>query len=119
MSERILDKDISDFNGACFQVLAEQIEDARKVAEENYNNQFNPEDTFDMEYIAMRDKQRMVLYEMYKSVRSLDTSPITAKRISDFLKDMSEVFEKGNDGRALMKEFLQMDVWMKSKPLPV
>ena len=44
---------------------------------------------------------------------------ITAKRISDFLKDMSEVFEKGNDGRALMKEFLQMDVWMKSKPLPV
>ena len=119
MSERILDKDISDYNGACFQVLAEQIEDARKVAEENYNNQFNPEDTFDMEYIAMRDKQRMVLYEMYKSVRSLDTSPITAKRISDFLKDMSEVFEKGNDGRTLMKEFLQMDEWMKSKPLPV
>ena len=90
-----------------------------QVAEENYNNQLNPKDTFDMEYIAMRDKQRMVLYEMYKSVRSLDTSPITAKRISDFLKDMSEVFEKGNDGRALMKEFLQMDVWMKSKPLPV
>ena len=32
---------------------------------------------------------------------------------------MSEVFEKGNDGRALMKEFLQMDECMKSKPLPV
>ena len=119
MSERILDKDISDYNGECFQVLAQQIELVRKVAEENYNNQFDISDTFDMEYIAMRDKQRMVLYEMYKNVRSLETSPITAKRISDFLKDMSEVFEKGNDGNELLQEFLQMDVWMKSKPLPV
>ena len=119
MSERILDKDISDYNGACFQVLAQQIEHARKVAEENYNNQFNPDDTFDLEYIAMRDRQRMVLYEMYKNVRSLHTTPITAKRISDFLRDMSEVFEKGNNGKDLMQEFLQMDAWMKSKPLPV
>ena len=119
MSERILDKDISDYNGACFQVLAQQIELARKVAEENYNNQFNPDDTFDLEYIAMRDRQRMVLYEMYKNVRSLHTTPVTAKRISDFLRDMSEVFEKGNNGNDLLQEFLQMDVWMKSKPLPV
>ncbi len=119
MSERILDKDISDYNGACFQVLAQQIEYARKVAEENYNNQFNPEDTFDLEYIAMRDQQRMVLYEMYKNVRSLHTTPITAKRISDFLRDMSEAFEKGNNGNNILQEFLQMDVWMKSKPLPV
>ena len=119
MSERILDKDISDYNGACFQVLAQQIEFARKVAEENYNNQFNPDDTFDLEYIAMRDRQRMVLYEMYKNVRSLHTTPVTAKRISDFLRDMSEVFEKGNNGNDLLQEFLQMDVWMKSKPLPV
>ena len=118
MSERILDKDISDYNGACFQVLAQQIEHARKVAEENYNNQFNPDDTFDLEYIAMRDRQRMVLYEMYKNVRSLHTTPVTAKRISDFLRDMSEVFEKGNNGKDLMQEFLQMDAWMKSKPLP-
>ena len=119
MSERILDKDISDYNGACFQVLAQQMEFARKVAEENYNNQFNPDDTFELEYIAMRDKQRMVLYEMYKNVRSLHTTPVTAKRISDFLRDMSEVFEKGNNGNELLQEFLQMDVWMKSKPLPV
>lgn len=119
MSERILDKDISDYNGACFQVLTEQIEVARKIAEENYNNQFNPDDTFELEYIAMRDRQRMVLYEMYKNVRSLHTTPVTAKRISDFLRDMSEVFEKGNNGNDLLQEFLQMDVWMKSKPLPV
>ena len=60
-----------------------------------------------------------ILYEMYKSVRELDTSPITAKRISDFLKDMSDVFEKGNDGKELLQEFLQMDLSMKSEPLPV
>ena len=38
MSERILDKDISDYNGECFHTLDEQILLAKQVALENYNN---------------------------------------------------------------------------------
>lgn len=119
MSERILDKDISDYNGECFRVLEKRIDDAKRVAEENYNNQLDTRDTFDMEYIAMREKQYMVLYQMYKNVRRLDTSPITAGTISAFLKKVSEVFEKGNDGRELLEEFAKMDLYMDDQPLPV
>lgn len=119
MSERVLNKDISDYNGDCFQILERRIDEAKGVAWENYNNQLNKADTFDMEYIAMREKQCMVLYEMYKNVRSLDTSPITAGKISAFLKNLSEVFAKTNDGRELMEQFAGMDLYMKSQPLPV
>jgi len=118
MSQRVLDKDISDYNGDCFRVLEQRIDEAKRVARENYNNQLDDTDTFDMEYIAMRERQCMVLYEMYKSVRGLHTSPITAGKISAFLKNVSEVFEKGNDCRALLEQFSQMDLYMKSQPLP-
>lgn len=118
MSDRILNKDISDYNGQCFTILRKQIREAKNAAEENFNNQFGNRDKYDMEYIAMRDRQCQVLYEMYKGVREMDTSPQTAGVISDFLKNIAEVFESGNDGKQLISEFSEMDGYMKSQPLP-
>lgn len=118
MAERVLNKDITDYNGDCFQVLEARIADAKRVALENYNNQLNTADTFDMEYITMREEQCKVLYEMYKNVRGLDTPPFTAGRISTFLQEIAEVFEKGNDCKELLEHFAQMDRSMKSQPLP-
>lgn len=119
MSMRILDKDISDYNGECFTILRRQIREAKNVAEENYNNQFGSQDTFDVEYIAMRDRQCQVLYEMYKSVRQMDTSPHTAGAISKFMKDMAGEFGLENNGKRLKEQFAVMDNDMKSQPLPV
>lgn len=119
MAERIVNKDISDYNGDCFIKLKEQINKAKATALENYNNQFNSEDTYDLEYIDMRDKQYQVLYEMYKSARQIDSSPSTAERIAHFLRSMSEVFHKENDCKALMEEFKAMDDYMETQPLPV
>lgn len=119
MSERILNKDISDYNGECFTILRKHIREAKNVAEENYNNQFRSKDTSDLEYIAMRDKQCQVLYEMYKSVRKMDTSPHTAQAISVFLRNMAGEFHIENNEKQLMERFEEMDKYMKSQPLPV
>lgn len=118
MSERILDHDMADYNGECFVKLRDSLRRARNVAEENYNNQFGSGDVYDMEYIRMRDRQCRVLYEMYKSVRTIETTPITASQISDFLKEMSEVYHKDNTGRELLQHFERMDAGMKRQPLP-
>ena len=119
MSERVLNKDISDYNGDCFRILKSRIDEAKRMARENFNNQWDDADTFDMEDIAMREKQCMVLYEMYKTVRCINTSPFTAGKISAFLQDTAQAFEKNNDCRALLTEFGEMDSFMKSQPLPV
>lgn len=119
ISERIIENDMSDYNGECFVTLKKQIRKAKNTADKNYNNQFKKDDTFDIEYIAMRDKQCQVLYEMYKNVRNLNSSPITAKKLSGFLKNMSEVFKKENNGKVLMEQFYEMDLYMKSQPLPI
>ncbi|MBQ7942643.1 MAG: aromatic acid exporter family protein [Lachnospiraceae bacterium] len=119
MSNRIQDKDLSDYNGECFQILNKQIAQAQHVAELNYKNQFQKDDIFDQEYISMRDRQRHVLYEMYKDVRRLNSTPGTAQRISDFLNETANVFDKNNDAIALMEQFQEMSHYMKSQSLPV
>ncbi|MBO4980298.1 MAG: hypothetical protein J6C84_00150 [Lachnospiraceae bacterium] len=118
MSERILDQDVADYNGECFVELWDSIRKAGNVAEENYNNQFGSADVYDREYIRMRDRQCQVLYEMYKNVRTIETTPITATRISEFLKEMSEAYHKDNTGEELLQHFFEMDQEMKTRPLP-
>lgn len=119
MAERILDKDLSDYDGSCFQEMGNSIMEAKKLARANYLNQFDSKDTMDMEYIAMREKQIHVLYEMYKEVSNIHTKPVTAQIISDFLENMSVVYHRGNSGEELLKEFYQMNESMKAAPLPV
>ncbi len=119
MSKRILDKDLSDYNGECFQKLHVQIYEANTVAEENYNNDLVGADTFDMEYIAMRSQQCNVLYEMYKTIRTLNTSPITASKLSEFLENTAKVFEKNNNVKALLFELEGLKMYMREQPLPV
>lgn len=119
MSERVVNKDISDYNGECFVVLEKMIRKAKDTAEENYKNQFRKDDIFDIEYLKMREEQCQVLFEMYKSARALGSSPATAKRISDFMALMAKVYAKGNDCAMLMKLFKELDNHMKGQPLPV
>lgn len=119
MSERIVNSRIADYNGRCFDILDERIYEAKKVALSNFNNQFNESDTYDMEYIEMRERQRQVLFEMYKNAVNLTGSPLTATKISEYMKNMSKVFDEANDGKQLKFEFEEMDNFMKSQPLPV
>lgn len=118
MAERIMDKDISDYNGECFIELKNSIRKAKNVADENFNNQFRSNDIYDKEYILMRERQCQVLYEMYKSVRRVETTPITAEKISDFLRLVSDAYHKNNTGEELMTKFHALDDEMKSHPLP-
>lgn len=118
MSERILNHDMSDYNGECFYELRTRIRKAKNVAESNYNNQFGYGDIYDLEYISMRDKQYQVLYEMYSTVRHMDMSPAIADKISHFLKETAENYRQVENAIHLMEKFRELDKEMKSSPLP-
>ncbi len=119
MSVRILNHDMSDYNSDSFFQLREHIRIAKNVAVQNYKNQLGREDIFDVEYIRMRDKQYLVLYEMYKFARHLDAKPITAEKLSEFMREMSVSYNRDNRCEELMEHFREMDKYMKAAPLPV
>lgn len=118
MSERIINSDVTDYNGECFVILKDSIRNAKNVADENYKNQFRKNDIYDKEYIRMRERQCQVLFEMYKDVRHMQTTPMTAKKISVFLANMSEVYHQLNTGQKLLEDFYILDASMKKEPLP-
>ena len=119
MSQRMEYHDMTDYNGQCFEELTEILRDTKNMAEFNYNNQFNKYDRFDLEYIAMRERQCVVLYEMYSLIRHLETTPATTHKVSEFLAMLSNVLDETNDGTQLMEKFKEMDTYMKAHPLPV
>lgn len=118
LGERIQNKENLEYNSNSFQALEHIIREAKNAAEENFNNQFRGKDKYDEEYIAMRERQYNVLIEMNKIVKKLETTPHTAEVISDFFYKMANVFHRDNDGKALMEEFREMDLYMKKQPLP-
>lgn len=118
MSERILFQDVSDYNEKSFQKLKSSILKAQTIADQNYKNQFNKNDTYDIDYIKMRDKQYHVLYEMYKSTRTLETTPITAQIVSDLFFKISESYHRDNTAARLLDDFHKIQKEMKEKPLP-
>ena len=118
MSERILYQDVSDYNENNFQNLKVSIRKAGITAEQNYKNQFNKNDTYDIDYIKMRDKQYHVLYEMYKSTRTLETTPITAKIVSDLFLEISESYHRDNTAAGLLENLHKIQKEMKEKTLP-
>ncbi|MCR5216024.1 MAG: hypothetical protein K6C69_03735 [Lachnospiraceae bacterium] len=118
MSEKLISNDYSDYNGDCFNHLDDLIHEAELIARQNFANQLRKEDYFDMNYVAMRKAQESVLIEMYKNVRLLQGNPETIYAISNFLKKISEEYEKNNTVKNLLKTFAEIDQSMKSTPLP-
>ena len=119
MSERILYQDINDYNEKSFHQLKSSLLKAQSIAEENYKNQFDTNDTYDIEYLQMRDKQYHILYEMYKSTQTLETTPITAKIVSDLFLEISENYHQNNTATELLSHFYGIRKEMKNKPLPI
>lgn len=118
MSERILNHNMDDYDGDCFEILDKHIAAATYLADLNDKNQFSNGDKYDIEYIEMREKQSKVLYEMYKNVRYINMAPATAKQVSDFLQHVSEEYHQENTVEVLKEELGIIMQEMKNTPLP-
>ena len=66
----------------------------------------------------MRQNQIQILYEMYKRVKNIQTPPLTAKMISDFLNKTACEYHTENDCTSLLHELDTIKLKMKEKPLP-
>lgn len=119
MSLRILDEHLKQYDGSCFEKMNQSIYKAKETAKDNLMNQFRANDYWDLDYIEMRERQVVLLQEMYKRVTIIHTRPVTAKKISDFLENMSRNYGQDNTGKLLWKQFQELDQELKKSPLPV
>ena len=118
MADHILTEDKSDYGYQNFQKLNRVIHHAEHIADQNYENQLRTNDTYDQQYISMRKNQQVSLQEMYKLARQLETTPSTAKMISNFFITVANEFDQDNPAHDLLEQFYQLNQKMSQTPLP-
>lgn len=119
MAEHVLIEDKSDYNGSCFVRLNRFLHEAEQIARENQNNQWKVQDTFDLEYVLMREKQCAILMQMYKNIRKVETTPVQAEKLSHLLETISAEYHKENTVESLYQEWKNVSAYIKKQPLPV
>ncbi len=118
MSQRITNHNLEDYNGKCLIILEDTLRNAQNVAHENFMNQFGDGDRQDINYLDRREKQLHILYNMYKKVKVLDTTPITGEKIAQFLFQLSDKFCDKHDCDLLLSQLSLLKQDMKSEILP-
>lgn len=119
MAQRIATRDMEDRNGVCFTSIHKSISIARQIAEENHMNQLKEQVNHDLRYIQLREQQTHILYNIYKRVRKLNTTPVTAECISQFLQKLSDAYHKENRADGFLEEFYELRQFLRDSPLPV
>ncbi len=117
-SERVMDTDLTNYDGTCLVKLDKHLEKARKQALTDYKNDLIDPDDSDIRYIEMRDKQAEILSEIYRNVSELKTTPDTAKIISDFLVKIAQEYDRENDVSDLLEECESINEGFKERTLP-
>lgn len=118
MSERVAIADKSDYNGECFLRLEGYIKSAKETAVLNKQNTLYNPDNYDLLYLEMREKQCVILHEMYKAVKELNTTPEQVKAISGLLKKISEEYHEANNADELIAETDRILLSMKEQKMP-
>lgn len=118
MSQRILIDDKSDYNADCFKKIEYLMFEAQQTAYSNSNNMLLHSDSYDINYLKMRENQCSVLLGMYKSILKISVTPEQAAVISDFLKKTSAEYHEKNDVKKLIDELDDLFAHMRFQKMP-
>lgn len=118
MSHYLANKSPTTDSEFSFEKLERSLEAAGLCATANYNNQFRPTDTYELEYIRMREQQSIVLQGIYKNIKSLRHLPVQAARIAELLQEIESCYHKSNTAEALLARLEQFYHTMEQQELP-
>lgn len=118
MAERLVSGDKSGYDGKCFNVLSEKLDAARNCALRNWNNSLIGSSTYEMDYIEMRQKQGMVLMEIYKSIIMIEALPGQRIMVAEFMKEIVADYHRDNAASVLLEELSEVFEDMKSERMP-
>lgn len=115
MSRYLAQTSDSEFS---FGKLERSLEAAGLCATANYNNQFRPTDTYELEYVRMREQQSIVLQSIYKNIKSLRHLPVQAAQIAELLQEIESCYHKSNTAQAILVRLEQFYRTMEQQELP-
>ncbi len=111
-------EDKAEYGSSCFERLQEMLEEAKLCAAQNYNNDLRKQDTYELDYIRMREQQSVVLKEIYVNIKSIAYLPKQAEQVADLLNRIEQDYHKDNTVEGLLEELEELLRDMKQQDLP-
>lgn len=111
-------EDKSDYDADCFGKLEKALEAAKLCAAANYNNVLWKQDTYELDYIRMREQQSIVLKEIYMNIKRIAYLPRQAEQVAGLLSRIEKDYHKENTVEGLLEELELLLTAMKEQSLP-
>lgn len=115
---KIKGESVVGYDGGRIDQLITYLNEVKEIVDLNYLNQFNQQDTFDIEYVSMRYEQVLVLNQMYLHTCDLQSLPISARYISECLEMIGSTFHEDNDVVEIIHKLATLNDMMKEFALP-
>lgn len=118
MSQRLPREDKADYGPDCFLELKRAIEQAKACAMANYGNTVFSKIVHELDYMAMREQQSIVLQEIYDNIMRIRYLPVQAEPVAGLLGQIGEDFHRDNTVEGLLEQQKSLLAEMKAQPLP-
>lgn len=118
MSEWLVREDRNAYGSGCFETLDEALSKARLCAIENYDNSVLSDDTYEIDYIEMREEQSIILREVYENIKGLAYLPQQAVQIAALIRKIEEGYYRENTVEGLLAKTDAFLSRMAMRPLP-
>lgn len=118
MSEWLLREDREAYGSGCFAALEDALSRARLCAIENYDNSVLSDDTYEIDYIEMREEQSIILREVYENIKGLAYLPQQAIQVAALIKKIEEGYHRENTVEGLLAKTDAFLSRMATRPLP-
>ena len=107
-----------DYKDDCFSELKKGISQAKDCAVSNYGNTVLSKSVYELDYVAMREQQSILLREIYDNILRIRYLPKQAEQVAGLLGQIGEDFHRDNTVEGLLEQRRILLDEMKSQPLP-
>lgn len=118
MSRWLPEDDKSGYGSDCFGRLKEAINEAKACAVSNYDNAVLSKSVYELDYIGMREKQSIILKEIYDNIVRIKYLPVQARQVAELIGQIGQEFYQKNTVEGLLEKQNEQLMQMKEQPLP-
>lgn len=118
MSRYLPREDRSGYGSGCFERLEKALNAARACAVANYGNTVRSGDPFELDYIEMREKQSVLLREIYGNIVRIQYLPEQALQVAGLLGQIEQDYHRENTVEGLLEKLEALLLQMREQRLP-
>lgn len=121
-SEEIDSEEIDGGRTGCGETAFAELKKALLRAEEcavaNYGNAPFSRDTYELEYVRMRQQQTAVLQAIHDNIRGITYLPRQAGQVAELLRQIQQEYHRYNNVEGLLGQLQELLADMQRQPLP-